>query len=86
MSNDLLNNDRELDELIRRSAQMEVPGQVEERLRRRLQEFQTKIEQRPPSRFEMLVCSLTHPRAFRVPAMAAVVLAAAFLALVIIPG
>ena len=40
--------DREVDDLIRRSTQVDVPIEVEERLRRRIAEFQTKIEQPQP--------------------------------------
>ena len=41
----------DVNELIRRSAQVEVPEEVEDRLRRRLVEFRTRVEQRPPARF-----------------------------------
>jgi effector-binding domain-containing protein len=74
----------EVDDLIRRNTQVDVPIQVEERLRRRLAEFQTKIEQRPPSSLRTLMYSLMRPPAIRVPAVAALV-AAAVVALVILP-
>ena len=73
----------EVDDLIRRSTRVDVPIQVEERLRRRLAEFQTKIEQRPPSPLRRLVYSLMRPPVFRVAAMVAV---AVVVALVILPG
>lgn len=71
----------EVDDLIRRSTQVEVPIEVEERLRRRIAEFQTKIEQRPPSPLRRLVYALMRPPVFRVAAMvaAAVVVALVFL-------
>lgn len=72
----------EVDDLIRRSTHVDVPIQVEERLRRRLAEFQTKIEQRPPSPLRRLVYSLMHPPVFRMAAMVAV---AVVVAMVILP-
>jgi outer membrane lipoprotein-sorting protein/predicted transcriptional regulator YdeE len=78
-------SNHDLDEFIQRSTQVEVPADVEERLRGRLAEFRTRVEQRPPSRLRMLVYSLTHPPTFRVPAVTAAVLAAVAVALVIIP-
>lgn len=74
------------DELIRRSVQVEVPADVEERLRGRLAEFRTRVEQRPPSRLRDLVYSLLHPPALRVMAMTAALLAAVAVALVFVPG
>lgn len=81
----MLDTDHDVDELIRRSTQVEVPANVEVRLRSRLAEFRTRVEQRPPSRLRMLVYSLIHPTSFRVPAMTAAVLAAIVVALVLIP-
>ena len=78
--------DRDLDELIRRSAQVEVPADVEQRLRGRLAEFRTKVEQRPASRFRALAYSLIHPLALRVVAITVVVLVAVAVALVFVPG
>ena len=72
----------EVDDLIRRSTRVDVPIQVEERMRRRLAECQTKIEQRPPSPLRRLVYSLMRPPVFRVAAMVAV---AVVVALVILP-
>lgn len=72
----------EVDDLIRRSTHVDVPIEVEERLRRRLAQFQTKIEQRPPSALRRLVYSLMRPPVFRVAAMVAV---AVVVALVILP-
>ena len=76
--------ERNLDEFIRRSTEVEVPAQVEARLRRRLAEFREKVEQRPPSRLRMLVYALAHPSSHRLPAMAAATLAISALALVYI--
>ena len=76
----------DLDELIRRSIEVEVPADVEQRLRGRLAEFRTRVEQRPPSRWRALVYSLTHPPAVRVVAMTATLLVAVAVALVFIPG
>jgi effector-binding domain-containing protein len=76
----------DLDELIRRSTEVEVPPNVEERLRHRLAEFRERVEQRPPSRLRMLAYALMHPPSLRVPAMAAAVLATIALALVLIPS
>lgn len=75
----------EMDELIRRSTQVEVPAAVEDRLRRRLMEFRTRVEQRPPSRLRALVYSLTHPPAVRVMVMTAALLVAVAAGLVLIP-
>jgi outer membrane lipoprotein-sorting protein len=75
----------DLDDLIRRSTQVEVPANVEERLRRRLVEFRERVEHRPPSRLRMLAYSLLHPSSFRVPVMTAAALAAVVVALVLIP-
>jgi hypothetical protein len=77
---------QDLDELIRRSAQVEVPADVEQRLRGRLAEFRTRVEQRPPSRLRALAYSLIHPPALRVMAMTAALLVAVAVALVFVPG
>ena len=77
--------DSQVDDLIRTSTQVDVPIQVEERLRRRLAEFQTKIEQRPPSPLRRFMYSLIRPGVMRVPAVAAMVAAAVLVALVILP-
>lgn len=79
------NTHDEMDELIRRRTQVEVPAEVEDRLRRRLAEFRTRVEQRPPSRWRSLAYSLTHPPALRVIAMAAALLVAVTAGLVLIP-
>ena len=78
------NTNDEMDELIRRSAQVEIPAEVEERLRHRLAEFRTRVEQRPPSRWRSLADSLTY-RPVRVMAMAAAALVAVAVGLVLIP-
>ena len=75
----------EMDELIRRSAQVEIPAEVEDRLRRRLAEFRTSVEQRPPNRWRSLAYSLTYRPAVRVMAMAAAALVAVVVGLVLIP-
>ena len=68
----------DMDELIRRATQVEVPPDVEDRLRRRLMEFRTKVEQRPPA-------SPVRLPAVRLLAMAAALLAAVAVGLVLIP-
>ena len=75
----------EMDELIRRSTQVEIPAEVEDRLQRRLAEFRTSVEQRPPSRWRPLAYSLTRLPAVRVMAMAAAALVAVAVGLVVIP-
>ncbi|MGA2040450.1 MAG: GyrI-like domain-containing protein [Bryobacteraceae bacterium] len=75
----------EMDELIRRSTQVEIPADVEDRLRHRLAEFRTRVEQRPPNRWRSLVYSLTYRPPVRVMAMAAAVLVAVAVGLVLIP-
>ncbi len=77
------NND--VDELIRRRTQMEVPADVENRLRGRLAEFRTRVEQRPSSRFRTLAYSLMRPPVLRVAALTATVLVVAAVGLVLIP-
>ena len=42
--------DEDVDELMRRRMQVELPVDVEERLRSRLVEFRTKVEQHKPRR------------------------------------
>jgi outer membrane lipoprotein-sorting protein len=74
-----------MDELIRRRTQVDIPGDVEDRLRRRLMEFRTRVEQRPPGRLRALVYSLMHPRAVRVMAVTAALLVAVAVGLVVIP-
>jgi len=54
---------------------VEVPADVEDRLRSRMAEFRKKVEQRPPSRIRALIYSLFHPASFRVPLMTAALLA-----------
>ena len=68
--------DHDLDELLQRSIQVEVPANVEERLHRRLAEFRIKVEQHPPRRLQALLYALCHPASFRVPLLTAVLLAA----------
>jgi outer membrane lipoprotein-sorting protein len=79
------NEKDEMDELIRKSAQVEIPAEVEERLRHRLAGFRTRVEERPPSRWRSLAYSLTHLPPVRVVAMAATVLMAVAAGLVLIP-
>jgi len=67
----------DMDELIRKATQVEVPAEVEDRLRPRLMEFRARVEQRP--------ASPTHLPAVRVLAMAAALLAAVAVGLVLIP-
>jgi hypothetical protein len=68
----------DMDELIRQATQVEVPPDVEDRLRRRLMEFRTRVEQRPPA-------SPVRLPALRLMAMAAALLAAVAVGLVLIP-
>jgi len=79
------NENDEMDDLIRRSTQVEIPAEVEDRLRHRLSEFRSRIEQRPPSRWRSLAYSLTHRPAVRVMAMAAAALVFVAVVLVLIP-
>ena len=77
--------EQDVDELMRRTMQTEVPADVEVRLRGRLAEFRTRVEQRPPSRFRTLAYALTHRPAVRVMSMAAALLAVVTVGLVLIP-
>jgi outer membrane lipoprotein-sorting protein len=76
------NANHDVDELIRRRAQMEAPAEVESRLRGRLAEFRTKVEQRP----ERLRTLASFPVAVRVAALAATLLLAVAVGVVLIPG
>lgn len=69
----MLDTNHEVDELMRKSAQGEIPAEVEQRLRLRLEQFRLKVEKRQPSRLRWL-------------ALPAVALAAVALALVLLPG
>ena len=80
-----MHDSNDVDELIRRRTQMEVPAEVEDRLRGRLAQFRTRVEQRPPSRFKMLAYSLMRPPVLRVAALTATVLVVAAVGLVLIP-
>ena len=75
------NENDEMDDLIRESTQVEIPVEVEERLRHSLAAFRTRVEERPPSRWR----SLVSPAAFRFVAMAATLLVAVAVGLVLIP-
>lgn len=77
--------DSGLDDLIRKTAQADLPVELEERLRRRLAEFQTKVELRPPRTLPRLVHWLMRPPVFRVPAVAAMLLVALVVGLIILP-
>lgn len=83
----MLDNDANDDvhDLIRRGTQVEIPAAVEDRLRRRLMEFRTRVEQRPPSRLRTLAYSLLHPPGVRVVAMTAALVVAVAAGLVLIP-
>ena len=78
-------NDNEIDDLIRRSTHVEVPAEVEDRLRHRLAEFRTRVERRQSSRLRSLVYSLTARPAVRVMAMSAAALVVVAVGLVLIP-
>ena len=75
----------EMDELIRRRTQVEVPADVEYRLRRRLMELRTRVEQPPPSRWRTLAYSLIRPPVVRVMALTAALLVAVVAGLVLVP-
>ena len=77
--------DHTIDELIRRSAIVEIPVEVEDRLRRRLMEFRTRVEQRPPGRIRTLAHFLTYSPPVRVMAMTAALLAAVLGGILLIP-
>jgi outer membrane lipoprotein-sorting protein len=69
----------DVDELIRRSTQVEVPVEVQERLRRRLIELRTRVEERPPAR------SFLRAPVWHVLAMTAGLLVAVAIGLVLLP-
>ena len=75
----------EIDELIRSRTSGELPADVEGRLRQRLMEFRTKVEQRPPSRLRAFASSLIAPPAWRVAAMTAALLMLVTAGLVLMP-
>jgi outer membrane lipoprotein-sorting protein/predicted transcriptional regulator YdeE len=79
-------SNHDLDEIVQRSIQVEVPANVEERLHRRLSEFRERIEQRPPSRLRALADSVLHPTSMRVPLMNAALLAVVVLLAVLPRG
>ncbi len=75
----------EVDDLIRRRTHVQVPAEVEERLRSRLTEFRTRVEQRPPGRLRTLAYSLIDSRALRVAAMSAALLVVVAAGVMLIP-
>ena len=75
----------DVDEFIRRSTQMDVPPDVQERLRGKLASFREKVEHQPPSRLPSLWYSLAHPSWVRVAAMTAAVWAVVIAALFLLP-
>jgi hypothetical protein len=79
------NDNSEIDELIRGRTQVEIPAEVQDRLRRRLAEFRAKVEHRKPDRIRSFVYSLSFPPAVRVTAMAAALLVAVAVGLVLMP-
>jgi hypothetical protein len=83
----MLDNDTnyDLDELIRRSTQMEVPVGVESRLRGRLAEFRTRVEQRPTSRLRTLAHALLQAPRMRTLGVTAALVMAVAAGLVFIP-
>ena len=80
-----IDTSHDVDELIQRSTQVEVPVDVEERLRGRLAEFRTKVEQRPPAHWRAFAYSLLHRPALRVAAMATGLVVVAAVGLVLVP-
>jgi effector-binding domain-containing protein len=75
----------DLDDLVRRSTQVDVPIDIEKRLRGRLMEFRARVEQRPPAWWRMLAYSLVHQPARRVMTATAVLLVAVTVAVVLVP-
>jgi effector-binding domain-containing protein len=86
MPNAKPDTDSGLDDLIRKTTQSDLPVEVEERLRRRLAEFQAKVEQQSPGALPRLAHWLTRSPVFRMPAVAAMLLAALVAALIVVPG
>jgi len=75
----------DVDELIRRRTQVEIPAVVEDRLRGRLMDFRARVEQRPPSRLRSFVYSVLAPPVLRPAAMAVIALAIVAVGLILIP-
>lgn len=75
----------EIDELIRSRTNVELPAEVEGRLRGRLDAFRTKVEQRPASRWAKFGGSLVAARTWRLAAMTAALIAAVSLGTVLMP-
>jgi len=75
----------EIDELLRSRTDGELPADVEDRLRRRLLEFRTKVEQRRPSRLRAFTYYVLSPPATRVAVMTAVLLVGLAVGLVLLP-
>jgi hypothetical protein len=82
----MTDNNQDLDALIRKSTQVDVPAIVEERLRRQLAEFRTRVERRPASRLSALMGSLRPSPAFRVPALTAATVVVVVSALFLMPA
>ena len=76
----------DVDELIRKGTQVEIPAEVEDRLRHRLANFRARVEERPPSRMRSFLHSLTAPPLLRPALMTAVALAIVAASLILIPG
>jgi hypothetical protein len=75
----------DVDELLRRRTQVEIPAEVKDRLRHRLAEFRARVEQRPPSRLHSFLYSLTTPPTLRAVATTAVALAIVAAGLILVP-
>jgi hypothetical protein len=70
----------EIDELIKGSSEVEVPAELERRLRGKLAEFRTQVENRPIRRRQWLD-TFVRPRAFRLSALTAAFVVGAVLLL-----
>jgi hypothetical protein len=79
-------NDSDLDGLIRRSTDVDVPADLEMRMQRRLVEFRNSVEARRSNRLRAWVDSVVHPTSFRLPAAAAVAVAAVVIVMVFWTG
>jgi outer membrane lipoprotein-sorting protein len=81
----MLDTDRDLEEAIRRSTQVEVPDEVRQRMQHRLAELREKIQQQPANRRREWSEMFMRPMLFRIAAIAAVALAVV-LAWTLLPG
>ena len=80
----MLNANHDLDDVIRRSTQVDVPAEVKERMQHQLAGLRERIQQRPSSRLGDYVETWTRLLSLRVTAIAVAALAVAT-ALILIP-